>query len=216
MSTRNWQWIILGLGVLSLPLAAGSRASASAPPVKDPSKGEYYTVTEQQHLSQAERDRFCNYMTTHLHDLKSETIALKSRLDSLNVVADTLRNQSVTMSSRTKDVNDATRELRLKAKAMNTYVVKAGDNLRSIASQIYGDPGRWKDIYDANKLAIGPENTPLKAGMRLNIPAKDASKDASKSVSTEVSKAKVMVKTTAKETSKKLVKAEKKVVQPPH
>ena len=32
-----------------------------------------------------------------------------------------------------------------------TYTVLQGDTLKSIAQKIYGDPGRWKEIYNANK-----------------------------------------------------------------
>jgi len=36
------------------------------------------------------------------------------------------------------------------------YIVKAGDNLSSIASKLLGDGNKWHDIYNANKGTIGP------------------------------------------------------------
>ena len=51
-----------------------------------------------------------------------------------------------------------------------TYVVQPGDNLSKIATQIYGDAGRYKDIYENNKDLIGANPNMIKAGMVLTIP----------------------------------------------
>jgi nucleoid-associated protein YgaU len=50
------------------------------------------------------------------------------------------------------------------------YVVEAGDTMRSIAQQVYGDPELWPRIYDANRDVIGPDPDNLQVGMRLKIP----------------------------------------------
>jgi LysM repeat protein len=50
------------------------------------------------------------------------------------------------------------------------YTVEAGDTLRSIAQQVYGDPAQWPRIYDANRETIGPDPDTLSAGTRLRIP----------------------------------------------
>jgi len=50
------------------------------------------------------------------------------------------------------------------------YTVEAGDTLRSIAQQVYGDQAQWPRIYDANRQAIGPDPDALSAGTRLTIP----------------------------------------------
>lgn len=42
----------------------------------------------------------------------------------------------------------------LVANAEGTYTVEKGDCLKKIAQSVYGDPGRWKDIYEANKTSI--------------------------------------------------------------
>jgi nucleoid-associated protein YgaU len=50
------------------------------------------------------------------------------------------------------------------------YTVEAGDTLRSIAQQVYGDPAQWPRIYDANRETIGPDPDTLSAGTRLRLP----------------------------------------------
>ena len=54
------------------------------------------------------------------------------------------------------------------------YVVEAGDTLRSIALERYGDSEQWTRIYQANRALIGPNPDALQTGMRLRIPAADA------------------------------------------
>jgi nucleoid-associated protein YgaU len=56
------------------------------------------------------------------------------------------------------------------ATANDEYTVEAGDSLRSIAQQVYGDPAQWPRIYDANSETIGPDPDALSAGTRLRIP----------------------------------------------
>ncbi len=57
-----------------------------------------------------------------------------------------------------------------KSRTIESYTVKAGDTLISIAERIYGDdPKRtFQDIYEANKGLIGL----IKVGMTLKIPPK--------------------------------------------
>lgn len=53
--------------------------------------------------------------------------------------------------------------------AVQTYVVQSGDTLSSIATKVYKDPNRWKQIYDANRSTLGsPEN--VRVGQTLVIP----------------------------------------------
>jgi nucleoid-associated protein YgaU len=54
--------------------------------------------------------------------------------------------------------------------AGDEYIVEAGDTLRSIAQQVYGDAEQWPRIYDANRGIIGPDPDTLSAGTRLRIP----------------------------------------------
>ena len=56
-----------------------------------------------------------------------------------------------------------------------TYVVKEGDTLWSIAAdeEIYGDPFRWIDIYNANKEDLDSTNKEVVQGMYLRIPREE-------------------------------------------
>jgi nucleoid-associated protein YgaU len=52
------------------------------------------------------------------------------------------------------------------------YTVQIGDSLRLIGLKFYGPGGqeRWKEIYDANKEAIGENPYILRPGAVLIIP----------------------------------------------
>jgi nucleoid-associated protein YgaU len=54
-----------------------------------------------------------------------------------------------------------------------TYEVKAGDTLLSIAEDVYGDSTKWRRIYDANKDLIGADPDKLKLEQKLKIPPKE-------------------------------------------
>jgi nucleoid-associated protein YgaU len=164
-------------GALFLTLTAGllggllaGCATGPVPPVKDPARGEFYTGPEMMRISGGERDRYCSWMENSLRELKERRRALQVRRDSLGVAADTLRSQEIAVSSRSRDLSVRVRELRLREKATNTYIVAPGDNLRKISRVLFGDGGRYKEIYEANKAIIGSENAELKAGTRLTIP----------------------------------------------
>lgn len=49
------------------------------------------------------------------------------------------------------------------------YVVVEGDTLQTIAQKLYGDPGKWTEIYRVNQDQIGPGGR-LNKGLRLAIP----------------------------------------------
>ena len=53
--------------------------------------------------------------------------------------------------------------------AGRTYVVRAGDTLRSIALRAYGNEERWRRIYRANKASIRDPDV-LVVGTTLTIP----------------------------------------------
>jgi nucleoid-associated protein YgaU len=53
--------------------------------------------------------------------------------------------------------------------AAQTYTVRPGDTLSSIAAQVYGEAGDWRLIFEANRDQLGsPEG--LRAGMTIRIP----------------------------------------------
>lgn len=51
-----------------------------------------------------------------------------------------------------------------------TYVVKKKDTLYSIARAQYGEAGRWKDIYEANRSELGGDPNRLRVGQTLTLP----------------------------------------------
>lgn len=55
------------------------------------------------------------------------------------------------------------------AETTRTYVVKKGDTLSGIAKKMYGNAGRWPDIYKANKDRIEKPSL-IRPGWELRIP----------------------------------------------
>ncbi len=53
--------------------------------------------------------------------------------------------------------------------AGRTYVVKSGDTLSGIAKAMYGDAGRWREIFEANKNKIKDPKL-IHPGQELRIP----------------------------------------------
>jgi len=51
----------------------------------------------------------------------------------------------------------------------DSYTVVAGDTLSEISRKVYGSPGRWMDIYQANRDQLSSPNA-LKVGQVLRIP----------------------------------------------
>ena len=58
----------------------------------------------------------------------------------------------------------------MKSGTVESYVVKAGDTLSTIAKKIYGEESAYTKIYDANKDQIGKDPDKIKVGMKLVIP----------------------------------------------
>jgi len=56
----------------------------------------------------------------------------------------------------------------------NSYRVKDGDTLSSIAGKYYGDETKWRIIYEANRSVIGNDPGALELGVRLRIPPKSS------------------------------------------
>lgn len=84
-------------------------------------------------------------------------------------------DESVPTPVETKEVPapkaTSTKQAQKSATATKTtiYVVKKGDTLSKISLKFYGSSHKWQRIVDANKTALGANNT-LKVGMKLNIP----------------------------------------------
>ena len=52
-----------------------------------------------------------------------------------------------------------------------TYTVKSGDTLSGIAESEMGDANRWRELYAANKDAVGDNPDMIHPGLELTIPA---------------------------------------------
>lgn len=151
-------------------LVLASCAGGPLPAVKDPAKGEFYTGEEMLRLRGPQADQYCQYMSNTYALYRGEATRFKRMSDSLGVAAESLRTASIDLSAKMVKLQQEVRELRLKEKALNSYVVKPGDTLKSIAQSSLGDTNRWQEIYDLNKAMLGDDKTPLKAGTRLNLP----------------------------------------------
>jgi nucleoid-associated protein YgaU len=56
------------------------------------------------------------------------------------------------------------------AASERTYTVVKGDSLSKIAQHFYGNAGKWRMIYDANKAVVGDNPDLIKPGQILVIP----------------------------------------------
>ncbi len=66
------------------------------------------------------------------------------------------------------DISAATGQ-QFSAAFSDTYVVRKGDNLSWIAQRIYGEAGKWRDIYSLNKKIIRDPNL-IFPGQKLRLP----------------------------------------------
>jgi len=53
--------------------------------------------------------------------------------------------------------------------AYDKYTVKAGDSLSLIAQRLFGDPMRWKEIWNINPQIVDPNV--ISVGQVINVPA---------------------------------------------
>ena len=67
--------------------------------------------------------------------------------------------------------DDASKAMLIPEGATKTYVVKKGDSLSEIAQREMGDGDRWKELYEANKAAIGDDPDLIHPGLELTIPS---------------------------------------------
>ena len=139
--------------------------------VPDVRNGLFYTTDEIRGLTRAERDAYCESLDGQIQAFRSEGTRLLASADSLSKAADSLKTLNTGLVSQIRDLDNEIRQLRLARRSASTYLVKAGDTLQSISTEIYGKPDDWKQIYDANKDLLKNPTDPLKPGIRLTIPA---------------------------------------------
>jgi nucleoid-associated protein YgaU len=53
---------------------------------------------------------------------------------------------------------------------IQTYTIRPGDNLSTVAQTFYGDPTLWRTIYNFNRDKIGENPNAIQAGMTLKVP----------------------------------------------
>ena len=70
---------------------------------------------------------------------------------------------------RRKAAADKPPEAEEKAAEPRIYVVQRGDSLSKIAKEVYGNAGRWKEIFEANRDQIKDPNL-IRPGQELRIP----------------------------------------------
>lgn len=94
---------------------------------------------------------------------RAATSAPQSAADKLKAGLEAQRQKAEEMAARTAEAKAAA------AAKPRTYVVQAGDSLSAIAKKVYGDAGRWKDIFEANKATVKDPNQ-IRVGQELVIP----------------------------------------------
>lgn len=88
-----------------------------------------------------------------------------------STLADSLFEQVKSIGRKLLPAGDQPAELP-KPKQTSEYVVQDGDRLWQIATKQLGDPMRYKEIVKLNPTVLKDENTKLKIGMSLKLPAK--------------------------------------------
>jgi hypothetical protein len=155
----------LALAALGLVAFAGGGEALE----RDPAEGEFYTNEEIMELSASERDEYCEKME---RTLQMETELYQSRLDSMQVMADTLRAQTLALSDTIRQVNNDLRELRLQRKTLESYTTKGGETLSQLAKLLFGDAQLASELSRANEQALAgmePED-PLPPGIKIKVP----------------------------------------------
>jgi nucleoid-associated protein YgaU len=163
---------VLFLAALLVPAVVGCARAPHPSFVADPSQGTFYTNDEIRGLSAAERQAYCASLDRQVADLHLDVDRIMVRADSLTKATDSLKAANQALTTTIRDLDTKVRQARLARRAATTYLVKAGDTIQSISAQVYGEPGQWQKIYDANKDLIGDSKKQLSPGIRLTIPAK--------------------------------------------
>ena len=88
-----------------------------------------------------------------------------------STLADSLFEEVKSIGKKLLPADDKPAEQR-KAKQTTQYIVKDGDYLWRVAKNQLGDPMRYKEIVKLNSRVLKDENTTLRIGMSLKLPAK--------------------------------------------
>ncbi len=77
---------------------------------------------------------------------------------------------TVAASASGSEANAARSDTAAKGAKATSYIVVKGDCLSKIARELYGDAGKWKKIYEANKSVIGSNPNLIYPGQVYTIP----------------------------------------------
>ncbi len=102
---------------------------------------------------------------------KAEPRPKKSKSKPESTLADSLFEEVKSIGRKLLPSGDKPAE-KPKPKQTRKYVVKDGDYLWKVAERELGDPMRYKDIVKLNPDVLKDENTTLKIGTSLKLPAK--------------------------------------------
>ena len=107
-----------------------------------------------------------------LNALETENASLKMQIQALQDELAKARGQppgGAPAETSPSPRHEANASASVKASAARTYTVQPGDTLSRIATKVYSDPGRWKDIFDANRSLLKSRDD-IKTGQELTIP----------------------------------------------
>lgn len=107
-----------------------------------------------------------------IEQLRRENEILKSRLaDSGNgtMNAPVTREEPESINSFASNRLEPARPANQANVGRRTYIVKDGDSLYKISSEVYGNGSRWREILEANSSVL-PSERQLQPGMSLVIP----------------------------------------------
>ena len=151
--------------------------------VADASLGDYYTEKEYRNLSDEQRAEYCRELKEQLstyqyevEDAREALAALEAKSRSHRAETDSLLALAATVEQRTAALRSKSTGRAVKteghgARDAALYTVRPGDTLSKISarSEVYGDAGAWRRLYEANRDRI-PDPNRLTPGQEIRIP----------------------------------------------
>ncbi len=105
-----------------------------------------------------------------LEETRDENISLEKQLATAQSRINRLEQVNIGTMQSVRAAQQTTAKQAPKPTANATsYTVVAGDTLSRISTKVYGKPGQWKHIYEANRDTMSSPHS-LKAGQTLRIP----------------------------------------------
>lgn len=116
-------------------------------------------------------------MENTMRKIREENLKLKQELAAANAKIESLENSRIkireTVENRTSSSGSSLTIRETVATTSETtassYTVQVGDTLSSISRKIYGNPSKWKEIFEANRDKLSTPQS-LKPGQTIKIP----------------------------------------------